>query len=114
MSLRRTVKGAVDRAFRTVDDLLLPVQFNNTKVTGFDFSNSGVESETSQFNTRGLKSSIRGTVGGLPTNIATLIVKTEGIDFSAYTKVTLEGRSYSCKVLEANEFVTTLEIVEVT
>jgi hypothetical protein len=111
MALNDKVKSAVDVAFAKIDSLLVPVVFSNKSATSFDFAAGQVSTSNSTFSTRGLKESKKSFVDGSSVTKLVLLVKTDGIVFSGYTSVSVDGVQYGCSILESNDYVTSIELV---
>lgn len=114
MISRAKLQDFVDRAFKKLDGLSVTVTFSNRTTTDFDFSTGqAVTSATTVYTTKGFVENITRRINDTIGTITTLTVKTGGINFNAYTEVTIDGIIYNCSILNGNEYVTTLQIVRI-
>lgn len=114
MALDSKIKKAVDVAFKKLDSLMVNVTFSNKRSTSFDFVAGTVNCVNTGLTTRGYMQNVESFVEGSSVLKLSLFVRTEGIVFSGYTTVNVDGTEYSCSVMDSNKFVTTLNLTMAT
>ncbi len=112
MGLDTRIKNTIDKVFTKYADLTVPVVFYRKSVNGFDFSSSEEISVSSVINTTGFITESKSKVEDRIVSILTLIVKTSSSDFSGYTTVNIDGKTYSCALKTGNKYATEFEVVQ--
>jgi len=113
MVTKAKLQNAVDDAFKKLDALAVTAVFTNKTVSTFDFSVGEIVAQSTTYTTRGFIEAEKSEVDNTIANYLTLIVKTGGVDFNAYTVVTIDSIAYNCSILTGNEYATTFKIVRV-
>jgi hypothetical protein len=112
MGLDTRIKNTIDKVFTKYADLTVPVVFNKKTVSGFNFTLNEEVSTTSTINTTGFVTEAKSKVEGRIVSTLTLIVKTTSSDFSGYTTVLIDGKTYSCVLKTGNKYATEFEVIE--
>ena len=111
MSLDKTLQSAVDKAFKAGGDLLVSASLDKKEVSGFDFGSGSVISTSTTIPLQGFRVSRNRRFENKVIEVDELIVKTNGIEFSAYNTITLGGAAFTFSVSKSDKYTTTLELV---
>lgn len=112
MGIDTRITLTVDRVFKKYTELTVPVIFNKSDVSGFDFGTGENVSTSTTINTTGFIIESKSKIDGRISSVLILIVKTLESDFSGYTTVSINGDTYSCKLKTGNKYTTEFEVVK--
>jgi hypothetical protein len=115
MSLKSTVKNAVDIAFNKLKDLSYEATFTNKNVESFDFNSASIIDDESSYSTYGFME-VKTTKNeeNMPVTKTTFTIKTDlSQDFNRYSEVSIKGENYRCSIISQDDFITILSLTRV-
>ena len=114
MSLKSKVQGSVDTAFEKLKDLSVSVTFDNKIVSGFSFNTGSIVNTNETYTTFGFLSTSKTYESGIPVTTTSLTIKNNAaINFSRYSRVTINNVEYGCNVISRDEFIVVLSLAGV-
>ena len=114
MSLKSKVQGSVDTAFEKLKDLSVSVTFDNKIVSGFSFSSGSIVKTDETYTTFGFLSTSKTYEAGIPVTTTSLTIKNDNtINFSRYSRVTINSVQYGCNIISKDEFIVVLSLAGV-
>lgn len=113
MISRALIKTLVDKAFAKVDGLAVTATFSNTKATGFNFNTGQLISTSNAATTRGVITEKRVENSDTVKYTKVLLVRSEGVQYSLYNTVIIDGVNYKCRKLSGDDYITQLELTDV-
>jgi hypothetical protein len=114
MSLKSKVQGSVDTAFEKLKDLSVSVTFDNKIVSGFSFSTGSIVKTDETYTTFGFLSTSKTYESGIPVTTTSLTIKNDKtINFSRYSRVTIDSVEYGCNIISKDEFIVVLSLAGV-
>jgi len=114
MSLKTKVQKAVDTAFDKLKDLSVTATFDNKTVSDFDFGTGNIVSSSQAYITIGFLGVSKTYESGIPVTTTNLTIRNDKtINFSRYSRVTIEDIEYGCNVLSRDDFIVVLALAGV-